>query len=322
MLERARRILLAHESRDRKVTPATAKSAKRRRGRPESPRHVALDAAIVRIVERHRRITCRGVFYQCVNEKLVDKSEDAAKLVQRRLLKLRRIGRIPYSAIVDESRIVYGVHRYRDLNGLAAAASEVYRLDYWRTADCTVQIWVEKRGLAGLLTPVVCATWGLNLFVAAGQFSETYLFNAGAEIARDGRPCFIYVLTDFDPAGKTIFSTLKNGSKSAPGGIARFTDGVPVTVEQLALTAEQVAVWNLPTRPAKRSDKRAAKFIEQHGDVSVELDAIEPEQLIALVEDAIERHMPRAELEELKTVEDMEQDTLRALILSVSDDQS
>jgi hypothetical protein len=286
----------------------------RRRGRPADPRLSALDDALIEIVLKHHKMTCRGVFYQCVKENLVEKTEAQCELIQRRLLKLRREERIAYWRIVDESRIVYGRHRFSGLAELADEAASLYRRDYWTTSDVAVQIWVEKRGLAGLLIPIVCDKWGLDLYVAGGQMSESYLYVGRTEIAESGKPTYVYAMTDFDPGGKTIFNTLKSGSKHAPGGISRFTNGVSVFVEQIALTEAQYKLWNLPTRPAKKTDKRTPKFIEQHGDVSVELDAIEPERLIALVERAITQHMPEEDLVRLKRVEDAEQETVRAVL--------
>jgi hypothetical protein len=115
----------------------------RRRGRPAEPRLTALDDTLVAIVKRHRHITCRGVFYQAVNVKAVEKTEAACRLVERRLLKLRREGRVPYWCIVDESRTVYGNTRYSGLDGLAEDAAELYRRDYWSGADAAVQVWGE-----------------------------------------------------------------------------------------------------------------------------------------------------------------------------------
>jgi hypothetical protein len=143
----------------------------KRRGRPADPRLAALDQTIVGVVERHQWITSRGVFYQALKLGVAEKTEAACKLIERRLLKLRREGRIPYWRIVDESRTIYGNDRYRGLEGLAADAAALYRRDYWANTDVAIQVWVVKRGLAGLLVPTVCEKWGLDLYVAAGQMS-------------------------------------------------------------------------------------------------------------------------------------------------------
>ena len=53
------------------------------------------------------------------------------KLVQRRLLKLRESGEIPYSWITDNVRIVRGHARYEGPDDYARVAAEFYRRDYW-----------------------------------------------------------------------------------------------------------------------------------------------------------------------------------------------
>ena len=46
----------------------------------------------------------------------------------------------------------------------------------------------------------------------------------------------------------------------------------------------------------------------------MELDAIEPRQLRALVEDAIKRHMPPKKYKELMAVEEHEQEQIRKFV--------
>ena len=69
--------------------------------------------------------------------------------------------------------------------------------------------------------------------------------------------------------------------------------------------------WNLPTRPTKASDTRAKNF---GSAISVELDAIEPNQLRALVQEAIERHLPSEQFEKLKAAEESERDINTRLV--------
>ena len=76
--------------------------------------------------------------------------------------------------------------------------------------------------------------------------------------------------------------------------------------ERIAVTEEQIVDWNLPTRPTKVSDTRAKNF----GDVSVELDAIAPNDLRALVEQVINRHLPQDQLRILQEAERSERELL------------
>jgi hypothetical protein len=80
--------------------------------------------------------------------------------------------------------------------------------------------------------------------------------------------------------------------------------------ERLAVTTEQIADLNLPLRPTKRSDSRAARFEAEFGQGSVELDAIHPDTLRAIVREAIARHVDFDRLEVLRVAEESERGIL------------
>jgi hypothetical protein len=116
-------------------------------------------------------------------------------------------------------------------------------------------------------------------------------------------PAYIYHLGDFDPsgvnAGEKIESTLREMAPDAE-----------IFFERVAVTPEQIAAWDLPTRPTKTSDTRAKGF----GEISVELDAIEPNQLRALVQETIELHLPAEQFEVLKAAEQSEREIISRLV--------
>jgi hypothetical protein len=60
-------------------------------------------------------------------------------------------------------------------------------------------------------------------------------------------------------------------------------------VVRVALDAEQVERLDLPPQPGKAGSPRAAGFVAEHGElVQVELDALPPETLEVLYQDAID----------------------------------
>ena len=266
-----------------------------------------LDAMLREIVEQYRPVTVRQVFYQAVNRNLVPKSETKGyRVVQRRLVALRKSGQIPYGYIVDGTRYVHGYARYEGLEEFTTYAAGLYRKDYWATAPVNVEVWLEKDALKGVLKPVVVDECGLGLHVTRGFASITSLQEAAEDIELDGRPTYVYVLTDFDPSGVSIAEKVE----------AELTERAPdadITVERLAVNREQVDRWQLPTRPTKATDTRASKFRQVHGTESVELDAIPPDTLRQLVKEAIESHMDPWELQQLKMAEKNERDTLREI---------
>ena len=237
----------------------------------------ALDEALTEIVEMFRPVTVRQVFYQAVNRALVPKSETKGyRVVQRRLVALRESGVIPHGYIVDGTRYVHGYRRYYDLDEFTTYAAGLYRKDYWATSEVNVEVWLEKDALKGVLVPTVVNECGLGLHVTRGFASITYLQEAAEDIERDGRPTYVYVLTDFDPSGVSIAEKVEEE-------LIRRAPSSDITVERLAVNRDQIERWNLPTRPTKTSDTRASKFRRVHGTDSVELDAIPPDELRQLV---------------------------------------
>jgi hypothetical protein len=162
-------------------------------------------------------------------------------------------------------------------------ATRAYRRDLWQSQGVRLEVWLEKDALADIVSEVTDA-WDVPLMVSRGQSSTTFLYSA-AQAAQEAYErasvtTYVYTLYDLDAGGQCAATTI---AQELPA----HAPDVPIAVEQLAVTAEQVQDWKLPTRPAKKSDPRAAKF----GPVAVELDAIPPDRLTALVENAITRHI-------------------------------
>ncbi len=63
--------------------------------------------------------------------------------------------------------------------------------------------------------------------------------------------------------------------------------GRNIEVRRLALTMDQVREYDPPPNPAKETDARFAKYADEHGDESWELDALEPTVLASLVRDEV-----------------------------------
>lgn len=284
------------------------------RGTPHKPKRkrrtkaelAALDGELCMIAEDSHPCTIRQVYYLGTTRYLCPKDDSGYNLVQRRLLSLRRAGAVPYGWIQDTVRRPYGRTRYRTLADFAAMTRHLYHHDYWHDAPANVQVWVESDSIAGTLIGTVVEQWGLDLHVARGFSSETYLWTAGQDIQEDGRETFVYVLSDFDPSGVTLAEDIARK-------IVRFSGDVPVHVERIALSGDQVREWNLPTRPLKKTDKRAPRFRLEHGDEACELEAIPPNLLRQLVSKAIARHVDPARIEAAKRDEALQRDALKKL---------
>lgn len=126
------------------------------------------------------------------------------------------------------------------------------------------------------------------------SFGEDY-FEELREKYSDDKECFE---KDEDDKDGEIFSVTKAFIKE------RFN------VIPLALTRSQIRQYNPPPNPAKKTDPRAAKFIEKHGTQSWEVDALRPEVLNALLEKAIR---DRIDLEKYEAILKEEEDDIAKL---------
>jgi hypothetical protein len=93
----------------------------------------------------------------------------------------------------------------------------------------------------------------------------------------------------------------------------RFARDLPFNIvfETLAVTEEQIAQLELSTRPHKRQS--SADKLWPH-DFACELDAIPADTLRAMVQDAIELHLPANQLAILKIAEESEREQLNAFV--------
>ena len=141
--------------------------------------------------------------------------------------------------------------------------------------------------------------------VARGFASETFCYEAIAAREGDDRDYYVYYLGDFDRAGQDAARSLKEK-------LTRFADedGIEVIFEQIAVTEMQIAAWSLPTRKPKRVSPADKNWPH---DFCCELDAIAPDRLRRLVEDAIVGHVDQDQLAVLKVAEQSERELLKAL---------
>jgi len=106
---------------------------------------------------------------------------------------------------------------------------------------------------------------------------------------------------DFDPSGTDIERNIREKLND--------TFHVPVEVERVALNKRQIDEYELPPQPAKSSDVRYEQFVEQHGDMAVELDALPPDDLKQMIRDSVADYFDRVyyEQEVLPNQEEREQ---------------
>jgi hypothetical protein len=258
--------------------------------------------ALLRIVEEIKPATVRQVFYQATVHEIIEKTEAGYTKVQTDLVWLRRNGHLPYSWLADSTRWQRKPDSFADPATAIAETARLYRKAVWAEADAYVEVWLEKDALAGVILPVTAA-WDVPLMVARGYASLTFLHEAATYMATLDVPTYVYQLGDYDPSGV-------DAARNIDERLREMAPDAEIYFERLAVMPEQIRDLKLPTRPTKTTDSRSKGF----GAISVELDAIAPDDLRDLVQDALERHIPREELAVIRTAEESERALLRGLV--------
>ena len=282
------------------MSPAAASypASRIKRTRATQQEVQARRAALLGIIHEMRPMTVRQCFYQATVRNLVDKSEAGYDKVQTDLVVMRRSGALPYDWLADNTRWQRKPTTYASITDALKETARFYRKALWTSADTYVEVWLEKDALSGVIYPVT-SLYDVPLMVARGYASLSFLHGAAEYINELDVPAYIYHLGDFDPSGV-------NAAEKIEQTLRDLAPRADIHFERIAVTPAQIQAWELPTRPTKQTDSRAKGF----GAVSVELDAIEPDELRALVRRYIERHLPASELRVLQVAEASEQQIL------------
>jgi hypothetical protein len=259
------------------------------------------------LVEEAQPATVRQIYYLATVAGLVPKLENGYNIVQTDLTLMRRTGDLPYGWLADSTRWQRKPQTFGSVEEALKEAARLYRKDLWRDADYYVEVWLEKDALSGVVYPVT-SLYDVPLMVARGYASLSFLHEAAEYIAGLDVPAYIYHLGDYDPSGQ-------DAARAIEESLREMAPDAEIHFERLAVTPGQIAHWRLPTRPTKETDSRSKGF----GALSVELDAIPPGRLRALVQVAIERHLPPDQLEVLRVAEKSEQGLINGLVGMLSD---
>lgn len=252
--------------------------------------------ALAEILADGNPMTVRQVFYQATVHGIIEKTEAGYAKVQTDLTIMRRSGVIPYHWLADNTRWQRRPKTYDSINDALDETARLYRKRLWREVWADVEIWLEKDALSGVVSPVTFA-YDVPLMVTRGYASLSFLHGAAEEIKERNWPTYIYHLGDFDPSGVNAGQKIEETLRDLSGG-------AEIYFERIGVTPEQISNWSLPSRPTKQSDTRAKNF----GEISVELDAIPPDTLRAIVKEAIERHLPQDQYAVLKAAEESERE--------------
>jgi hypothetical protein len=184
------------------------------------------------------------------------------------------------------------------------SVNDGYEPDSFLDESSLVGVFIEKSTMNDWLEPL-CEDLHADLYVGSGTQSIT---NAARFIRRAivlDKPAHLLVISDFDPTGRKMpigasrhvdyrrrMPAVNIDPRETTEAQAKARD-LWITVDQIALTPEQIDQYDLPRAPIKKTDPGIRRFQKLFGRGAVELDALEalkPGALQEIVSDAIDAY--------------------------------
>jgi hypothetical protein len=260
-----------------------------KRDRRTNARIDQLDEQILDVLREDHPQSVRHVFYRMTNPRLpepVEKSDRGYRHVQDRVVKLRRAGRLPFNWITDATRRGYHTPTYRGEAEFLREMKGHYRADLWQQSGFYCEVWTESRSIAGTVEDD-CRELAVSLYPAGGFSSITLAYQSAETINHYavGRPVVVFYIGDYDPAGVLIDVSLERELRE------HLDAGIDLQFNRIAITAEQIERYDLPSKPRKETDRRSRHIRE-----AVEAEAMPAKILRDLLRTNIESLLPERAL--------------------------
>jgi hypothetical protein len=210
----------------------------------------------------------------------------------------RLAGELDWEAIEDRTRNLEKLPAWEKPSDIVKTCAEQFHIDLWKDQAFRPEVWIEKDALVGVIEPS-CRELDVPYFSCRGYTSQSEMWRAGQRLLgyiRDGQQPVIFHFGDHDPSGKDM-------SRDIEDRLEMFISGFEL--HRIALNMSQVRKYNPPPNPAKLTDSRCGKYIEEFGDESWELDALEPSVIAALVQENITSKMDVSDFRKRQRERDM-----------------
>lgn len=250
------------------------------------------------------RLTLRQLYYQFVSKDLIPNTERSYKNLGETVSQGRLAGLIDWDAIEDRVRVPRKHAQWDSIEDLVRSALYAYRLPRWKDQRYYVELWVEKDALAGVLEPLAEEAH-ITLMVNRGYSSQSAMYEAAQRFNADGSDAdqrLLLYLGDHDPSGEDMV-------RDVGDRLTMF--GADVEVRKIALTMAQVREYNPPPNPAKMTDSRAGKYVEEHGRSSWEVDALPPDVLSELIRNELAEVIDQDKVDAIKETEELDKTELK-----------
>ena len=297
------------------------------------------------IVEDYARrgfsMTLRQLYYQFVARGLIANKQSEYKRLGNIVNDARLAGIIDWNHLEDRTRNPVGRSSWAHPRDIIEASAAQFHLNWWENQPVHVEVWIEKEALAGVVQDA-CYPLDVTSLACRGYMSQSEQWNASQRFLRHikaGKQIRIIHLGDHDPSGLDMSrdneerirdflhhdlmraanvptSTFRQMSDWAREnyGCPSIENGPLFQLDRVALNMDQVEEYNPPPNPAKTTDARFAKYEEEFGDESWELDALQPEMLSELISDSVMAYANEDLLDAMKLREQAYRDAIADLL--------
>jgi|tagenome__1003787_1003787.scaffolds.fasta_scaffold20988564_12 hypothetical protein len=260
-------------------------------------------------------LTLRQLYYRFVAQSLIPNTDKSYKRLGNIVNDARMAGLIDWFHVVDRTRTHVDHGGWESPEQIVNATADGYRRNPWVASEQTFrpEVWVEKEALADVISQA-CQTYSVPHFACRGYVSQSAMWRAGRRMKRtlgEGHTPVVIHLGDHDPSGIDMSRDIEDRLYTFAGPGVRFI--------RIALNMDQIEQYQPPPNPAKMSDARANKYVEEYGDESWELDALPPEVLDELINDEVRNYLDLTSFEQVDVEDEEERDRLRRVASRWSD---
>ncbi len=248
-----------------------------------------------KIIEQYQAagydLTLRQLYYQFVAQDLIPNTVKSYGLLGNAVNDGRMTGWIDWEAIVDRSRQFKILPHWAGPDKIIEDCSKQFNLDKWADQEFRLEVWVEKEALVGVIQKA-CEPYDVPYFACKGYPSQSEVWAASQRLIKhidNGQRPIIIHLGDHDPSGIDMTRDIEDRLGIFLGDEEwwRIPPSPFEDTQRIALNIDQVRQFNPPPNPAKVTDTRFKAYARRFGTESWELDALPPEQLLKITQEAI-----------------------------------
>ncbi len=252
-------------------------------------------------------LTLRGLYYRLVSRGMTNTLLHYKRVVSA-MIEARWEDVVDFDVFSDHDREIIGETPFQitileneveKAKGVIEAWLKYYNKNRWENQPYYPEVFIEKKALLGVFNKV-CSRNSVALGACKGYPSLTFLYDTAKRIQdaeEAGKQPVILYFGDYDPSGEDIPRSIKEN-------LIRMGCSPDIELRREMLLENQVVEWGLPPAPIKPGDSRSKDW---KGLGQVELDAVEPNKIKNLCQDAIDDVLDQDLYEELQFQEGNEE---------------